>query len=57
MKTSNYTIWNRTSDPPICSAVPKPLGHHQRSPAEECGTFKYQLSGDDDDDDDDDDDK
>jgi hypothetical protein len=32
MKNSNDTIWNRTSDLPICSTVPYPLCHHQRSP-------------------------
>jgi hypothetical protein len=32
MKNSNDTIWNRTSDLPICSTVPEPLCHHQRSP-------------------------
>jgi hypothetical protein len=31
MKNSNETIWYRTSDLPICSAVPWPLCHHQRS--------------------------
>jgi hypothetical protein len=31
MKNSSDTIWNRTSDLPICSAVPEPLCHHQRS--------------------------
>ena len=31
MKNSNDTIWNRTSDLPICSTAPYPLcyrGHH-----------------------------
>jgi hypothetical protein len=32
MKNSNDTIYNRTSDLPICSTVPLPLCHHQRSP-------------------------
>jgi hypothetical protein len=31
-KNSNDTIWNRTSHLPICSTVPYPLCHHQRSP-------------------------
>jgi hypothetical protein len=32
MEKSNDIIWNRTSDFPICSTVPSPLCHHQRSP-------------------------
>jgi hypothetical protein len=32
MKNFSDTIWNRTSDLPICSAVPQLLCHHQRSP-------------------------
>jgi hypothetical protein len=35
MKNSNATIWNRTSDLPICSRVPELLCHHQRSPLQE----------------------
>jgi hypothetical protein len=31
MKNSNDTIWNRTSNLPICSTIPEPLCHHQRS--------------------------
>jgi hypothetical protein len=27
MKNSNNTMWDRTSDLPICSALPKPLCH------------------------------
>jgi hypothetical protein len=45
MKISNDTICNRTSDLPICSTVPLPMCHHQRSPHSYVGKGKGKGKG------------
>ena len=43
-KNSNDTIWNRTREPPVCSAVPQPTAPRRAPNVRLVMTYNYEIS-------------